>query len=185
MANKITWELNNTNPDNSTNFDTVSQWWLALENQEIAFAQRLLHDTNQAEDVNWEAQRFDETLTLTQTRIGGITLYWHSPKNEQERSITPTKLELDVDRQQFYIYSKTQQNLIIRITKTQPTYQTYNLNNPKIAGAQIGDRMVLLFQDEAQNIEIKLTLDSQNLTKLQNIISPVDTPTISLQKPDN
>ncbi|MEC4853118.1 MAG: hypothetical protein SAJ12_19220, partial [Jaaginema sp. PMC 1079.18] len=80
MANKITWELNNTNPDNSTNFDTVSQWWLALENQEIAFAQRLLHDTNQAEDVNWEAQRFDETLTLTQTRIGGITLYWHSPK---------------------------------------------------------------------------------------------------------
>ncbi|MEC4854093.1 MAG: hypothetical protein SAJ12_24185, partial [Jaaginema sp. PMC 1079.18] len=100
-------------------------------------------------------------------------------------SITPTKLELDVDRQQFYIYSKTQQNLIIRITKTQPTYQTYNLNNPKIAGAQIGDRMVLLFQDEAQNIEIKLTLDSQNLTKLQNIISPVDTPTISLQKPDN
>ncbi|MFP4297246.1 MAG: hypothetical protein ACLFT0_05260 [Spirulinaceae cyanobacterium] len=184
MSNQVIWELNNPNPDNSMNFETMSQWWLELANQEIIFAQRILPDTKQAQDANWEAQRFDEKLTLTQTRVGGITLYWHGPKSETERSITPTKLELDVDKQQLYIYSKAQQNLVIRITKTQPVYQTYNLNNPQIAGAKIGDRLVLLLQDEAQNIEVKITFNSQNLAKLQQILSPSDANSISLQKPD-
>lgn len=184
MSNKVIWELNNPNPDNSTNFETVSQWWLKLENQEITFAQRLLPDTNRPEDINWDAQRFDETLTLTQTRVGGITLYWHSPKSEKERSITPTKLELDLDREQLYIYSKAQQNLVIRVTKPKLVYQTYNLENPKIAGAKIGDRVILLLQDEAQQIEVKLTLDSQSVAKLKSILPPSDANSISLQKPD-
>lgn len=184
MSNKVTWELNNPNPDNSMNFETVSQWWLELENQEIIFAQRIMPATNNPEDINWEAQRFDEKLTLTQTKVGGITLYWHTPKSEQERSITPTKLELDVDKQQLYIYSKVQQNLVIRVTKSQSVYQTYNFNNPQIAGAQIGDRVVLLLQDEAQQIEVKLTLDSQSVAKLQSILPPSDANSIALQKPD-
>lgn len=184
MSNKVIWELNNPNPDNSMNFETISQWWLKLENREVTFAQRLLPDTNRAEDINWDSQRFDETLTLTQTRVGGITLYWHSPKSEQERSMTPTKLELDVDREQLFIYSQAQQNLVIRIAKPQPTYQTYNLTNPKIAGAKIGDRVILLLQDEAQQIEVKLTLDSSSIAKLQSILPVSDANSISLQKPD-
>jgi len=184
MSNQVIWELNSPNPDNSTNFETASQWWLELENQEIIFAQRLLPATNQAEDANWEAQRFDEKLTLTQTRVGGITLYWHSPKSEQERSITPTKLELNTDKQQLYIYSQAQQNLVIRITKPQTIYQSYNLENPKIAGAKMGDRVVLLLQDEAQNIEVKLTLNSENVAKLKTILPSDNTNSIPLQKPD-
>jgi hypothetical protein len=185
MAEPLIWELNRSHPDNGANLEIIQQWWCDLNDREIIFAQRLIPETNQVSDINWEAQRFDERATIQQARIGGITLYWRNPNSERERSLTPAKLELDRDRQQLYIYSQSQPNLVIRITKCEEVYQTYTLNSPKIAGAKMGDRHILLFQDDDQKLEIKLTLDRQNVDTLNTILAPIDRSAIPLDKQDS
>jgi hypothetical protein len=185
MAEKIIWDVNSPNPENSANLDAIAQWWMDLNDNEIIFAQRLIPETGQASEMNWESQRFDERSLVQQPRVGGITLYWRKPDAEEERSLTPAKLELNRDRQELYIYSQAQRNLVIRVTKCEEVYQTYTLSDPQIAGAEMRDRYILLFRDADQKIEVKLTLDRQSVEKLNRILTPTDRSAISLDKQDS
>lgn len=173
MNNKIIWQQGSSNPDNSVNFDQIVNWWDNLAGQEITFAQRLIPENNNFEDINWDEQRFDETFIPITSEIRGITLYWQKQGEENERNLTAHKLELNRETQKLDIYSQSQKQVVIRVAIPQVKYSLIELNNPQIAGNAIAKDCVLLLRDNQQQIEVKLKLspDKQNdlvslLTKL-------------------
>ncbi|MCW6036497.1 hypothetical protein K4A83_09485 [Spirulina subsalsa FACHB-351] len=171
MSNFIIWEHNSTDIHNSEVFLQVKQWWESLAGQEMIFAQRLLSSSESVQDLDWSPQRFDETVTLTNTRVGGITLYWSKQEEEFEHSITLRKLEFHPGRQELYIYSQAQQQLVIRVSAPTIQYNTITLTKPNIAGAKLGANTVILFQDPTEQLELKVTLDTVAVEKLRHILS--------------
>ncbi len=167
--NFITWEQGSTNPDNASNFATISQWWIAMEQKEIAWKQRLLTASDQAKDLDWEPARFDEKFTLYTPQIRGITLYWRreTKADAPEKNTTAAKLELDTLQQQLYIYPQSQKELVIRLGVPEIIYQQFILTNPQIASAGTGDQCTLLLRDTKQKIEVKVSLDAANLQALR------------------
>ncbi|WP_017303575.1 hypothetical protein [Spirulina subsalsa] len=171
MSNFITWEHNSTDPHNSEVFLQVKQWWESLAGQDMIFAQRLLPPSEQVRDLDWSTQRFDETVTLKNTRVGGITLYWSKQEEEFEHSITLRKLEFHPGRQELYIYSQAQQQLVIRVSTPQIQYTTITVTKPNVAGAKSGENAVILFQDPTEQLELKITLDPVAIEQLRRILS--------------
>lgn len=167
--NLITWEQGSTNPDNATNFATISQWWSAMAQKEIAWKQRLLTSSGQAKDLDWEPARFDEKFTLYTPQIRGITLYWRreAKADVPEKNSTAAKLELDTLQQQLYIYPQSQKDLVIRVGIPEIIYQKFTLTNPQIAYAGAEEQHTLLLRDTKQQIEVKVTLDGANFQALQ------------------
>lgn len=87
MQGKIIWQQSSTKPENPSNFAMISQWWSSLANKEITFAQRMIPQIGEVDELNWEPQRFDEAFELNKPEIRGITLYWW--KSILSRSATP------------------------------------------------------------------------------------------------
>lgn len=166
MATKLVWQQDSTNPDNINNFALISQWWTDLNTQEIFWQQRLISESGNLDTIDWETQRFDDKFTIQMPEVRGITLYWYKPGSEGTRNITATKLELDTVRQQLYIYPLSQSQVVIRVGKPQIIYQTFELQDPLIAGTSVGDNCIILLRDSKQQIEIKLTLSRNGLGKL-------------------
>lgn len=166
MSNKIIWQKGSSNPDNSANFDQIVHWWDSLTAQEISFAQRLIPDNLNIEDINWQEQRFDATFLVKSSQIRGITLYWQKVGEENEHNLTPDKLELDVDQQELYIYPQSQQQVVIRVKIPQVKYQLIEVNNPKIAANMLGKDCLLLLQDDQKQVEVKIKLSPEKLTQL-------------------
>lgn len=166
----ITWEQGSTNPDNAANFATISQWWAAMTQKEIAWKQRLLSSSSPVKDLDWEPARFDEKFTLYTPQIRGITLYWRrdAKADAPEKNSTAAKLELDTLQQQLYIYPQSQKELVIRVGIPEIIYQKFAIANPKIAYAGAGEQHTLLLRDSKQQIEIKVTLDAANLQALRD-----------------
>jgi hypothetical protein len=167
MQLNIIWQQNSDNPDNSSNFATIQQWWASLNDQKIAWRQRLIPETGHVSDLDWEPQRFDEVFKLQTPQIRGITLYWRKPDSQQERSTTPRKLELDFHRQQLYIYPQSQQELVIRVGVPEIVYQKVEITNPQWQGTRAGNNYVLTLRDNQKQLEVKLTLTPDNLEKLK------------------
>ncbi len=163
---RIIWQQGSNDPDNAAHLDAIAQWWTALDQQEIALAQRLLPESDDLEAVDWQPQRFDERFKLQAPRVGGITLYWQKPDSDGERSITARKLEFEPWANRLYIYSQAQRQIVMRVAIPGITYQTFELQNPEIAGRAAGDNCVLLLRDREQQLEIKLTLDRTGLGQL-------------------
>lgn len=163
MSDPIVWQLDSTNPDNAHQFNQIDEWWQSLNLKQVSWQQRLVKE---GEDLDWEAQRFDETLTLQMPQIRGITLYWHKASFEDEHSITPQKLILDPVAGTLDIYPQSQANLVIRITKLGLIYQKIEVSNPLMVGKMTGDRYILLLRDKGQKLEIKIDLSQESLKKL-------------------
>jgi hypothetical protein len=166
MSTKIVWQQDSNNPDNTNHFALIKQWWASLNAQEIIWQQRLILESGNLDDINWESQRFDEKFPLQLPEIRGITLFWYKPDSDAERSITVKKLELDTARQKLYIYPQSQPQLIVRIGKPDIIYQTIELKDPLIAGTSLGDNCVLLLRDSERQIEVKLTLSRYSVGQL-------------------
>ena len=166
MTNKIIWQKGSISPDNSANFDQIVDWWGNLTALEISFAQRLIPDNLNLEDINWQEQRFDETFLVKSAQIRGITLYWQKVGEENEHNLTPNKLELDVDQQELYIYPQSQQQVVIRVKIPQVKYQLIEVNNPKIAANMLGKDCLLLLQDDQKQVEVKIKLSPEKITQL-------------------
>jgi hypothetical protein len=166
MPTKIVWQQNSNNPENASNFDIIQQWWSNLNAQNILWQQRLIPESGNLQEINWEVQQFDEKFALQLPEIRGITLYWYKPQSTVERNITANKLEFDTVRQQLYIYPQSQPQLVIRAGKPEIIYQTIELKDPLIAGTSIGDNCVLLLRDAKQQVEVKLTLSRSSIGKL-------------------
>lgn len=158
MTSKIIWQQGSNNPNNGENFNILCQWWGNLKGKQIAFAQRLVPNDNNIEAIDWENQRFDESFTIQTSEIRGITLFWYKLGEQNERNLTPQKLELDVNKQQLFIYPQSQSQLIIRVAIPQIKYQIIELNNPQIAANSVGGNCLFLLRDDQQQIEVKLNL---------------------------
>jgi hypothetical protein len=162
----IIWQQNSNNLDNADNFALINQWWSNLAGKEIYWQQRLIPASGNLTEINWETQHFDEKFTPITAQIRGITIYWQKPETEEERSLTPSKLELDPQQQKLYIYPQSQPQLIICISLTTITYQTFSLTDPQIAGISRDDKCIILLRDSDQKIEIKLTLSRTGIGRL-------------------
>lgn len=167
MSRLIVWQQDSHDPDNGYHLGLISQWWESLDNQEINWKQRLIPENNNIDDLNWENQRFDEKLPLKHPEIRGITLYWQKAGEENQRNITPSRLELDPTEEYLDIYPQSQPKLVIRVVKP-PQYKTLELEDPLIVGRLIGDRYLILVRDQQQKLEIRLNLSSDNLQQFMN-----------------
>lgn len=166
----ITWLQGGSNPDNAANFETIRQWWGNLSGKEVVIAQRLIPDSGDASQINWERQKFDEQLVLFKGEIRGITLYWQKSLMEEERSFTPYKLELDTIQEKLYIYPQSQRQLVIRVGIPDVRYTTVSLKDPEILVTEAGAVRVLLLRDRDRQIAVELPLTSTTLQKLQELL---------------
>lgn len=160
----ITWQSGNSNPEMLENFETIRQWWRNLNGKEIALRQRILSETGNVRELDWEPQRFDETFAIANPDIRGITLYWSKPGMSDERSTTVRQLQLDPKRQQLYIYPQSQPTLVIQFGLAALKYQTLTLKDPEIF---VEDNQTLILRDTIRLIEVKLKLDSQMISALK------------------
>lgn len=167
MQAKIIWQQGSDNPDNGNNFATIKQWWENLNGQKITWRQRLIPQSGDVSELDWEAQRFDEQFQLQSPQIRGITLYWRKSDTEQERNTTPRKLELDESRQQLYIYPQSQKELVLRVGVPEIIFQKIEIQNPQWEGTNVGENYILTLRDNPQQLEIKLTLSPANLDQLK------------------
>lgn len=167
MQGKIVWQQNSNKPENANNLAFISQWWSSLANKEIALAQRLIPQSGEVDELNWEPQRFDEVFELQNPQIRGITLYWRKPDSQQERNTTPHQLVLDTLRQHLYIFPQSQNQLVIRVGLWEIPYQTIEMNNPQLEYSPSNQNHILILRDAQQQLEVKVTLSTDNLSQMK------------------
>lgn len=163
----IIWEQGSNNLENADNFAIIKQWFTNLNSKEITWKQRLLPPTGDVREIEWEAQRFDEKFIIFNSDIRGITLYWQKPDSPQERSTTPSKLELDNLKQQLYIYPQSQKDVVIRLALPEIVYQKFQMINPQLEVSKMGENAVMILQDEKQQLEIKVALTPEKINQLK------------------
>ena len=167
MQANVIWQQGSNNPDNGSNFATIKQWWESLNDKKIAWRQRLVPQSGNVSELDWESQRFDEVFKLQAPQIRGITLYWRKADTDQERNTTPRKLEFDQNNQQLYIYPQSQKELDMRVSLPEIVYQKIEIKNPQWQGTRVGENYTLTLRDNLQQLEIKLTLNPANLDQLK------------------
>ena len=167
MQGKIVWQQGSNKPENLDNFNLISQWWSSLTNKDVTLAQRLIPQTGEVDQLNWEQQRFDEVFEIQNPEIRGITLYWRKPDSPQERNTTPYQLVLDTLRQHLYIFPQSQKQLVIRVALPQIKYETIEIANPQIEYNLVGENHLLTLRDEGQRLEVKVTLSLENCDRLK------------------
>ena len=166
MQLKTVWQQGSNHLENASNFATISQWWASLNGKEVTWRQRLIPQTGEVTELDWEPQRFDEVFDMLTAEIRGITLYWRKHDAPQERSTTPQKLELDNIRQQLYIYPQSQKDLVIRVGIPELVYQKFELKNPQFQVTAAGETHVITLRDPQQQVEVKVTLTPEHLSQL-------------------
>ncbi len=171
MVSKVTWQQGSNQPDNGDNLATISQWWTSLAGKAIVFAQRLLPDTGDIRSLDWDVQKFDEKLAIQNPQVRGITFYWYKPGLNQERNLTPQKLEFEPENQRLYIYPQSQSQVVIRIAIPEVMYQKIELQNPLIVGSAKGENYVLLMRDKQQQLDVKIILSPESLNNLRQNLS--------------
>lgn len=169
MQRITVWQQGSTNPENPNNFAIIQQWFASLNGKEITWRQRLIPPTANVREIDWESQRFDELFLITNPEIRGITLYWRKPDSQQERSTTPHKLELDMLRQQLYIYPQSQKEVAIQVGLPQAIYHKFELKNPQIECNQKDEYRIFTLRDSDQLLEVKIALDSENIERLKQL----------------
>ncbi|MEC4893046.1 MAG: hypothetical protein SAL07_12595 [Oscillatoria sp. PMC 1051.18] len=180
---KITWATNSTNPHNPNYLATIQEWWVSLDGKEVTLAQRLIGENGNASDLNWEPQRFDEKFVIQNPQIRGITVFWYKQDSDVERNLTPEKLEFDTDTQKLYIYPQSQKQVVVRIGLATVQFQTIDLQDPLIVGTSTGEKRIILLRDKQQQIDVKLTLSPQYISKLIEICQgDISSQSINLDK---
>lgn len=171
METKIIWQQDTSNPENASNLAKIGQWWASLKDREIVWKQRLIPTNGNLDEVNWEQQRFDEKFALKEPQLRGITIYWQKPNSDRELNITVKKLELDLAKQQLYIYPQLQSGVVIRVSTPEIIYQTIELTNPQVAATNVGDNHLLLLRDSEQQLQVKVILPRASWEKLVKDLS--------------
>ncbi len=171
MQAKTVWEQGSSDPSNADKFAAICQWWASLNGQEITWRQRLIPESGNIADQNWEPQRFDETFAIELPEVRGITLYWRKPDSKDERNTTPHKLELDQLQQQLYIYPQSQRGVVIRVALPQVVYQQVKINQPQFTVLKTEGKSMLVIRDESQRLEIQVTLPPDQIAQLRQQMS--------------
>lgn len=163
----IMWEQGSNNLGNADSFAIIQQWFTNLNSREIIWKQRLLPPNGDVREIDWEAQRFDEKFIICKSDIRGITLYWQKPDSPEERSTTPSKLELDTLKQQLYIYPQSQKDVVILLALPEIVYQKFQMINPQVEVSRLGENYALILRDEKQQIEVKVALTPEKIERLK------------------
>ncbi len=167
MQAKTIWQQGSDSPENGQNFAIIQQWWANLNDQKIAWRQRIIPETGDISELDWEPQRFDEVFKLQAPQIRGITLYWRKLDSQPERSTTPRQLQLDPHSQQLYIYPQSQKELVIRVGIPEIVYQNIEIKNPQWQGSRAGENYILTLRDNQKQLDVNLTLTPDNLNQLK------------------
>lgn len=172
MESTITWQLGSTDPDAEANLARIAQWWVSLAGQEIIWQQRPITDNTNREAIDWSKQALDETFTIQNPSLRGITLYWYRPNSPDERNISVGYLQLDLFNQQLDVLPSSGRSYQLRITLPKIVYQKIQLDDPQFGSlTQPNGDTVLLFRDEKQRLEIQINLSAINTNLLQQKIS--------------
>lgn len=174
MSNNLTWQQNSSEPNNRDNLSAIAKWWSNLEDQEIAWQQRLIPDRGDLQDIDWQPQKFDEKFILLTPQLRGITIFWRNNKATEERNITPSKLQLDLTKQQLYVFPQSQSQVVISIQLPKTVYQKITVKNPQIATTFKDGSGIILLRDETEKLEITLTLDQEKLNQLRERLQTTD-----------
>lgn len=170
MQLKIVWQQGSSNPENISNLAQIRDWWASINGKEISWRQRLISQTGDVSELDWEPQRFDEKFLISNCELRGITLYWRKPDSQQERSTMPHKLELDTLHQQLYIYPQSQKQIVMRVGVPEVVFQKLELKNPQLQINVLGEKCNLVFQDKIQQIEVKINLSPENIEQIKQLI---------------
>ncbi|MFS8117392.1 MAG: hypothetical protein ACMG55_02715 [Microcoleus sp.] len=168
MQLQTVWESGSNNPENAENFDNIAEWWKNLNGKEISWVERLIPQIGGMSEIHWQPQRFDVTFVIVNPEIREDTLYWYKPDSPVQRNTTVQKLELDNLQQQLYIYPQLESEVVICIGFPEVKYQTLELNNPEFA---LGEDNILLLWEAEQELEIKISLSTENLAKLKELLA--------------
>lgn len=172
MESTITWQLGSNDPDAEANLARIAQWWTSLVGQEIIWQQRPVTDANNLDVIDWSNQSFDETFTIQNPSLRGITLYWYKPNSPDERNISVGYLKLDLFNQKLDVLPSSGRSYQLRITLPKIVYQKIQLDDPQFGSlTQPSGDTLLLFRDEKQRLEIQINLSAINTTLLQQKIS--------------
>lgn len=174
MNNNLVWQQNSGYPSNADNLDAIAQWWSNLEEKEVEWQQRLIPPSGDLAEIDWQPQKFDEKFILQLPQLRGISIFWRKDKNAEERNITPSKLQLDLTQQQLYVFPQSQSQVVIRVSLPGIVYDKLNLLNPQIAATIKHNQGIILLRDEAQKLEIKVTLDNEQLNQLLKGVKTTD-----------
>jgi hypothetical protein len=166
MQLKTVWQQGSNNLENPNNLAIIGEWWQGLSGKEVFWQQRLIPNSGEVGELNWEPKRFDELFAIISPELRGITLYWRKPDSPQERNTTPHQLVLDRLHQQLYIFPQSQKELVIRVGLPTIKYQTIEVTNPEWNYVSNGNQQFLTLQDAGQQIEVKVTLSKENLKQL-------------------
>ncbi len=168
MQLQTVWESGSNNPENAKNFDNIAEWWKNLNGKEISWVERLIPQIGGLSEIHWQPQRFDVTFVIVNPEIREDTLYWYKPDSPVQRNTTVQKLELDNLQQQLYLYPQLESEVVICIGFPEVKYQTLELNNPEFA---LGEDNILLLWEAEQELEIKISLSTENLAKLKELLA--------------
>jgi hypothetical protein len=123
--------------------------------------------------IDWSKQSFDETFTIHNPTLRGITLYWFKPNSPDERNITVGYVQLDLHNQKLDILPSSGRSYQLRITLPKIVYQKIQITDPQFGSLlQSNGDAVLLFRDEKQRLEIQIDLSADNVNLLQKKLAP-------------
>ena len=163
----VVWRYGDSDPANPAHFETISQWWSRLNGQTITWRQRLMDQTTDPRQLDWEVERFDEQFVCQGAAILGISLYWHKAGKDAERNSTPAKLELDTLHQHLYIYPKSQPDLVIRVGLPEVTYQTIQVTASE-SSVKLGQgKCILTVIDKTEGVKVEISLGAEQLQALK------------------
>lgn len=174
MQTETFWQLGSNSPDNASHFATISRWWAELSGKEVTWRQRLIPPNGDLSVLNWETQRFDETILFDAAETRGITLYWRKSGSTDERNTTPHKLALDHLHQRLYVFPRSQQEVVIQIGVPEEVYRSLVVTNPQIERSTSGKDQILTLKDDLQQLEIKISLGAENFEQLKRLLRVED-----------
>jgi hypothetical protein len=170
----ISWQAQSQNPDNSKNFSIIGNWWKSLDKKSILWKQRLIPDSG---EIDWNPQRFDDTFVFTKPDVRGITFYWQKGDVEDEKNITPSKLEFNPTKQHLYLYPETQEKLIISVEIPGAIRESLQMRNPAWFSEHIYDDTKqltgyrLIIHDTTNLVEVEIEMDEGSLNYLKHAVN--------------
>ena len=168
METKIVWQQGTNQSNQPEALDTICQWWTSLNGKEVSFAQRIIPESGDIQQIDWDRQKLDDKFVISNPQLRGITLFWYKQDLDQERSLTPDTLELNQENQELYIYPQSQPQVVIRVALPGENYQQIELQNPLIVGKQVGENCVFLVRDKQQQLDIKISLSNELWEQLKS-----------------
>ncbi len=167
MPLKTVWQQGSSNPENAANFAKISAWWASLNGKEVTWRQRIVPDVAPPEGAMWDPpQRYDDHFVIASPQIRGITLFWATSEKPEEKSTTPSKLELHGDSK-LYVYLQSQKDVVIQVALPEVIYEVVSLTNPQIQCIAAGAGCIVVFKDEKALLETRIALTSEALTQLK------------------